>query len=46
MVREYSIEEITELLEKAKEKGFDLGAGCDLEKLTIAELTALVGFVN
>jgi hypothetical protein len=41
-VQEYSIEQICVLLERAARMGLSLEAGSELEKLTIAELAALV----
>lgn len=41
-VDHYSVEQICALLELAARMGFSLEAGSELEKLTIAELAALV----
>ena len=38
----YTESEFVELLEKARELGFSLDAGSELEKLTVGELDVLV----
>lgn len=43
---EYTIQKILDLLDKAEEKGIDLEKGCELENLTLAQLDALVNYVN
>lgn len=45
-VDHYSVEQLCALLEKAASMGFDLGPGCELEKITISELAALVSPVG
>jgi hypothetical protein len=41
-VDHYSVAQLCELLERAERMGFSLECGSELEKLTIAELAALV----
>ena len=45
-VDHYSVEQLCALLEKAAAMGFNLGPGCELEKITISELAALVSPVG
>lgn len=44
-VKIYSLEEVADLLQKAKDLGLNLEAGSDLEELTIAELASLVNYL-
>lgn len=41
-VRMYNIDQVVAMLQKAEAAGLDLSKGCDLERLTLGQIDALV----